>query len=628
MSYKLLDVLCLEIVAPFGEIVKTVCKDLLVYGPSTIQQIINRTKLNKYETKIAVYTMINHQFVTTILIFEKQNQRSVVKYKVFRNSIVLRLRYPKFIWYVKKAFDSPIERQIVEYLLSVGRETKKNIISEQLTKLENSDKKTKKQVKKAFEKLLNKGFLKKTKMNGYNNEIITEEIISKKNQIVKYIEIEKEKERNRKTKSKKPKIPREISKRVGFIEIQINQDLRKTVTNSKNSNDILQLLQNNKRKKDNENEKDKKKKKKKKKEEEMQSRKRTFQSTEKNGQTNNKKKIYFSIKEIEYDKDDIEKVYQIDLRNMIRFRRNHRIVKFITKKISLQAGEVTKIILELVDAALTFHRKRIKKEKKPLNTENLDPEDRPEFAKRFRFLISRTLIFQKIKEALKIEDNSKITKLIDTLSDERIKMLRDPELETILSKRKNSKKLQQSQILKNRSKTVLFDLETIINRMTQEIISEVVNNKLGNYAFRIFNLLCESKMLDERNIGELTMIGEKESKIVLYQLFNEKFVSLQSIPKTKDHASTKSFHLWKVNLEEQKKKMLFHSYKTIYNLFLRRNYELKQAEDLKSKVLQETLSEYDQTRLNDLGGKKFLLEHFLFKIDSDIELLRDFSLEY
>ncbi len=57
------------------------------------------------------------------------------------------------------------------------------------------------------------------------------------------------------------------------------------------------------------------------------------------------------------------------------------------------------------------------------------------------------------------------------------------------------------------------------------IVKETFGSKMKY--FRVFRLLLEKKLLDQKQVSDMAMVPSKEAKEILYALLAEKFVSLQ-----------------------------------------------------------------------------------------------------
>lgn len=79
------------------------------------------------------------------------------------------------------------------------------------------------------------------------------------------------------------------------------------------------------------------------------------------------------------------------------------------------------------------------------------------------------------------------------------------------------------------------------------------------------------------------MIPAKEAKDMLYKMLSENFISLQEIPKTPDHAPSRTFYLYTVNVLSAARMLLHRCYKSVTNLIERRQFETKENKRLLEK---------------------------------------------
>ncbi|NXT85823.1 RPC3 polymerase, partial [Zapornia atra] len=108
--------------------------------------------------------------------------------------------------------------------------------------------------------------------------------------------------------------------------------------------------------------------------------------------------------------------------------------------------------------------------------------------------------------------------------------------------------------------------------------------RFGSRCARIFRLLLRKKHLEQKQVEDFAMIPAKEAKDMLYKMLSENFVSLQEIPKTPDHAPSRTFYLYTVNVPSSARMLLHRCYKSVANLMERRQYETRENKRLLEKA--------------------------------------------
>ncbi|NXJ71864.1 RPC3 polymerase, partial [Rostratula benghalensis] len=108
-------------------------------------------------------------------------------------------------------------------------------------------------------------------------------------------------------------------------------------------------------------------------------------------------------------------------------------------------------------------------------------------------------------------------------------------------------------------------------------------SSFGSRCARIFRLLLRKKHLEQKQVEDFAMVPAKEAKEMLYKMLSENFVSLQEIPKTPDHAPSRTFYLYTVNVPSSVRMLLHRCYKSVANLMERRQYETRENKRLLEK---------------------------------------------
>ncbi|XP_046574318.1 DNA-directed RNA polymerase III subunit RPC3-like [Haliotis rubra] len=105
-------------------------------------------------------------------------------------------------------------------------------------------------------------------------------------------------------------------------------------------------------------------------------------------------------------------------------------------------------------------------------------------------------------------------------------------------------------------------------------IESLVQERFGSKCLRLFRVLLLKKHVEQKQIEECAMIPAKEAKELLYSMFAENFVSITEISKTPDHAPSRTFYLFKVDIDQVARMLLERCYKALANAMMRREMEV------------------------------------------------------
>ncbi|KAF5904485.1 DNA-directed RNA polymerase III subunit RPC3, partial [Clarias magur] len=122
----------------------------------------------------------------------------------------------------------------------------------------------------------------------------------------------------------------------------------------------------------------------------------------------------------------------------------------------------------------------------------------------------------------------------------------------------------------------VVNLHRALANLARATLESVVQERFGSRSARIFRLLLRKKHLEQKQVEDFAMIPAKEAKDMLYTLLSENLVQLQEIPKTPDHAPSRTFYLYTVNQLPTARLLLQNCYKTVGNLIERRLCETKE----------------------------------------------------
>ncbi|XP_069074042.1 DNA-directed RNA polymerase III subunit RPC3 isoform X1 [Pleurodeles waltl] len=129
----------------------------------------------------------------------------------------------------------------------------------------------------------------------------------------------------------------------------------------------------------------------------------------------------------------------------------------------------------------------------------------------------------------------------------------------------------------------VINLHKALQSLASATLVSVVQERFGSRCARIFRLLLSKRHLEQKQVEDFAMVPAKEAKDMLYKMLSENLVALQEIPKTPDHAPSRTFYLYTVNILSTARMLLHRCYKTVANLIERRHFETKENKRLLEK---------------------------------------------
>lgn len=123
------------------------------------------------------------------------------------------------------------------------------------------------------------------------------------------------------------------------------------------------------------------------------------------------------------------------------------------------------------------------------------------------------------------------------------------------------------------------NMRRIIDLIRIKEIEAVVRERFGGPACRIFRLLLLKRNLEQKQIAEMAMIPVKDTRELLYKLLKAEYVQIQEVARTSDHAPSRTFYLWRVDLLRVVEQVGRDLYRATSNLRARLLYELSQEKE-------------------------------------------------
>ena len=169
----------------------------------------------------------------------------------------------------------------------------------------------------------------------------------------------------------------------------------------------------------------------------------------------------------------------------------------------------------------------------------------------------------------------------------------------------------------------------IIGFLQQHTMHSILEDRYGGsdggaHAARIYHVLERHRHLEQPQIAELSMIPQKDTRICLYRMLQDRLVSFQEVPRRVDHNPGATFFLWTVNARAVRLSLLDQLYKTMFNLYTRRRHEEQNGKELTEQRSESAPEGAEKAKLEQYACRLDRLDQALFRLDQVILLFNSF----
>lgn len=166
------------------------------------------------------------------------------------------------------------------------------------------------------------------------------------------------------------------------------------------------------------------------------------------------------------------------------------------------------------------------------------------------------------------------------------------------------------------SNLYVVNLKKCIEALCQANVLSYILERYGSKCCRMFKLLMLKNHLEQKQVEDFAMILSKEAKELLYHMWSEHMLVMQEVPKTIDHAPSRTYYLYNVNLNKVIRTLLGRSYQTLLNILARQRHEVKCNKRLTEKqarveLIKESVEEGEdaQAQLQEIDEMLTPAEH-------------------
>ncbi|XP_015181697.1 PREDICTED: DNA-directed RNA polymerase III subunit RPC3 isoform X2 [Polistes dominula] len=120
-----------------------------------------------------------------------------------------------------------------------------------------------------------------------------------------------------------------------------------------------------------------------------------------------------------------------------------------------------------------------------------------------------------------------------------------------------------------------INMKQAFNQLAWSTLENVVLERFGSDAVRIFRLIPTKKYIEQAQILQLAMMSEKKAKCLMFLLVSNNFIQLQELKKTASSAAlAKVFLLYHVDLDRISRQVIRDCHHALYNVRQRREHEM------------------------------------------------------
>ncbi|GMF30795.1 unnamed protein product [Phytophthora lilii] len=166
-------------------------------------------------------------------------------------------------------------------------------------------------------------------------------------------------------------------------------------------------------------------------------------------------------------------------------------------------------------------------------------------------------------------------------------------------------------------------MQKIVEFLQQATTHAYIQDKYGVASARIVRLLMEKRQLEQKTIGELALLPSNDARHRLYELYTEKLLKMQEIPKRADHNPAFTFFCWSVDVPQMQARISERVQDSLCRLRRRRKFEAEENKELIARS-EQLVEANDLDKFDKLSRSLDRLDRAIIHLDGMLMLYRDF----
>ncbi|RHZ00091.1 hypothetical protein DYB31_004162 [Aphanomyces astaci] len=169
--------------------------------------------------------------------------------------------------------------------------------------------------------------------------------------------------------------------------------------------------------------------------------------------------------------------------------------------------------------------------------------------------------------------------------------------------------------------TYSVHMQNIVKTLQRKSIQAFVHEKYGAASARLVRVITEQRQLEQKALGEMALLPAAETRSRLFDMYRDKLLNLQEIPKRTDYNPQFTLYCWSVDDIRLTRRLVERAQDSIVKLRTRRKDEAESHKDLIARsdqlVEQNDLDKFDRVSrsLDRLDRATLHLDRMLMLFD-------------
>lgn len=166
-------------------------------------------------------------------------------------------------------------------------------------------------------------------------------------------------------------------------------------------------------------------------------------------------------------------------------------------------------------------------------------------------------------------------------------------------------------------------MKKIVDFLKQATSHSYIQLRFGTQSARIVRLLIEKRQLEQKTVGELALLPSNDARRRLYELYGEKLIKMQEIPKRSDHNPAFTIFCWSVDVQQMERTIVERIQDSICKMRHRRKHEAEENKELIARS-DQLVEPNDLAKFDKLSRSLDRLDRAIIQLDDMLMLYRDF----
>ncbi|CAK4629656.1 hypothetical protein LEN26_007261 [Aphanomyces euteiches] len=166
-------------------------------------------------------------------------------------------------------------------------------------------------------------------------------------------------------------------------------------------------------------------------------------------------------------------------------------------------------------------------------------------------------------------------------------------------------------------------MRNIVKTLQRKSIHSFVHEKYGAASARLVRVITDQRQVEQKTLGEMALLPAAETRTRLFDMYRDKLLNLQEIPKRADYNPQFTLYCWSIDDNRLTRRLVERTQESLVKLRTRRKLEAESHKDLIARS-DQLVEQHDKEKFDRVSWSLDRLDRSILHLDRMLMLFDQF----